>query len=61
MTPTELKSELKKHKITQWVLAQKMGIHEKTLVCWLHTPELTEERSNRVKSAISEILREREK
>lgn len=61
MTPAELRSYLKENNITQWALAQRIGIHEKTFVCWLHTSQLTAERETRVRTAIDEILNERER
>lgn len=51
----ELRDRMKKNHVTLWQIAEKIGIHEKTLVAWLRF-NLDEEHSRRVNDALNEII-----
>lgn len=46
-----------KGKIPAWIIAEKMGIHEKTLYAWLRF-DLSDERKEAVLNAIREVKEE---
>ena len=52
----DIKAEIKEKGLRQWMVAQKMGICETTLVRWLRD-ELTDERRKAIFSAIEALSR----
>ena len=55
----ELREKLKAANIPLWVVAKQIGVHEKTLVCWLRF-DLAEfgDRNARVMTAVEKIMQE---
>jgi hypothetical protein len=54
----DLRAKLRAANIPVWVVAQRIGIHEKTLYAWLRF-ELEGHRLERVMSAIEKIMTEK--
>ena len=57
MTNTEIRAELKAAKIPYWRIADKLGVHENTIVRRMRK-ELSEEERKRFHAAIAEIKKE---
>ena len=51
----ELRERMKKHNVTVWQIAAKLGINETTLIKWLRL-ELDKEHSERVNDALNKII-----
>ncbi len=58
MSNTELRAELKAAKIPYWVIAQKLGVHENTIVRRMRT-ELSDADRKAFYDAIAEIKAEK--
>lgn len=54
----KIRETMKADNIAIWMVANKIGIHEKTLISWLRT-DLTAERKEQVEKAIRTIRKER--
>lgn len=57
MSNTEIRAELKAAKIPYWKIADKLGVHENTIIRRMRK-ELSEEESKRFRAAIAEIKKE---
>lgn len=57
MNNTEIKAELKAAKIPYWKIADKLGVHENTIIRRMRK-ELSEEDCKRLRAAIAEIKKE---
>ena len=58
MTNTEIRAELKAAKIPYWRIAEKLGVHENTIVRRMRK-ELSEDDCKRFHAAITEIKKEK--
>ena len=57
MTNTEIRQEIKKHRLRNYEVAREIGISEFTFSRWLRD-EMNAERRERVKRAIEKLARE---
>lgn len=57
MTNTEIRAELKAAKIPYWKIADKLGVHENTIIRRMRK-ELSEDDRKRFHAAIAEIKKE---
>lgn len=55
----ELRRYMYNNRVSQWKVAQVIGVHENTVIRWLRTP-LTPKRHQKITQAVEQILRERE-
>jgi DNA-binding transcriptional regulator LsrR (DeoR family) len=54
----DIRNDIANSKIPQWLIAEKMGIHETTLSRWLRNNNLSDEVKNQIRQAINHLLKE---
>lgn len=58
MANEEIRAKMRFHSVSQWQVAEKIGVAEQTVLRWLRTP-LPPDRLQKVTAAIDEIIAER--
>ena len=58
MANEEIRIKMRGYRVSQWQVAEKLGVAEQTILRWLRTP-LTAEKHKKISIAIDEIIAER--